>query len=407
MRLRWLRTSRTTPACSSREHGLLLLPAGLRARPGFHLQEVETSGTSESSAGRPSGRPADPQLLGHFQRLHCCKLTPLGGRPRRLSVQVSRQATFWAFVLFIAVTMVSYIIFFLVPAEPARSSPARRRRPTPSSALASSCTWTSRSGSSTSASSRPSHPITFDGARPEAKEPSLGRSFATRQEVNKIVKAAAPVTVSLVFGGAILWMLIALPSGSSRPAAAIAVRQRRDGVRADRDLGAPGLARADPVVLLRLPARLDADSAATATSSPRRPACGGPGAVGPPMILPWITFAILFAALYVRMIRANVMETMNEDYVRTARAKGAPSTRDALARAPQRDAPGRDDARDGHRARARRRDLHRVGLRLTRPRAGRRRLRLERFDLPTVQGIVVFATSRLSSSTSPSTCCTR
>jgi peptide/nickel transport system permease protein len=31
----------------------------------------------------------------------------------------------------------------------------------------------------------------------------------------------------------------------------------------------------------------------------------------------------LFAALYVRFIRANVMETMNEDYVRTARAKGA------------------------------------------------------------------------------------
>jgi peptide/nickel transport system permease protein len=42
------------------------------------------------------------------------------------------------------------------------------------------------------------------------------------------------------------------------------------------------------------------------------------------MILPWFTFAILFAALYVRMVRANVMETMNEDYVRTARAKGAP-----------------------------------------------------------------------------------
>jgi peptide/nickel transport system permease protein len=45
------------------------------------------------------------------------------------------------------------------------------------------------------------------------------------------------------------------------------------------------------------------------------------------MILPWITFAILFAALYVRMIRANVMETLNEDYVRTARAKGAPERR--------------------------------------------------------------------------------
>ena len=44
------------------------------------------------------------------------------------------------------------------------------------------------------------------------------------------------------------------------------------------------------------------------------------------MILPWATFAILFAALYVRMIRANVMETLNEDYVRTARAKGAPES---------------------------------------------------------------------------------
>jgi peptide/nickel transport system permease protein len=45
------------------------------------------------------------------------------------------------------------------------------------------------------------------------------------------------------------------------------------------------------------------------------------------MILPWMTFALLFSALYVRMVRANVMETLNEDYVRTARAKGAPSNR--------------------------------------------------------------------------------
>ena len=42
------------------------------------------------------------------------------------------------------------------------------------------------------------------------------------------------------------------------------------------------------------------------------------------LLLPWMTFMILYAALYIRMIRANVIETMNEDYVRTARAKGAP-----------------------------------------------------------------------------------
>jgi peptide/nickel transport system permease protein len=45
------------------------------------------------------------------------------------------------------------------------------------------------------------------------------------------------------------------------------------------------------------------------------------------MILPWATFALVFTANYVRFIRANVMETINEDYVRTARAKGAPEAR--------------------------------------------------------------------------------
>jgi peptide/nickel transport system permease protein len=41
------------------------------------------------------------------------------------------------------------------------------------------------------------------------------------------------------------------------------------------------------------------------------------------MILPWLTFAFLFAALYARMIRASLLEALDEDYVRTARAKGA------------------------------------------------------------------------------------
>jgi peptide/nickel transport system permease protein len=54
---------------------------------------------------------------------------------------------------------------------------------------------------------------------------------------------------------------------------------------------------------------------------------GGPAQWAYHMILPWITIAILYAALYARMIRANVLETKNEDFVRTARAKGAPESR--------------------------------------------------------------------------------
>ncbi|HVE62697.1 MAG TPA: ABC transporter permease, partial [Mycobacteriales bacterium] len=42
------------------------------------------------------------------------------------------------------------------------------------------------------------------------------------------------------------------------------------------------------------------------------------------LLLPWISLAFLQSALYARLVRANMLETMNEDYVRTARAKGLP-----------------------------------------------------------------------------------
>ena len=42
------------------------------------------------------------------------------------------------------------------------------------------------------------------------------------------------------------------------------------------------------------------------------------------LVLPWVTLAFLYAALYARLTRASMLETMNEDYVRTARAKGVP-----------------------------------------------------------------------------------
>jgi peptide/nickel transport system permease protein len=40
------------------------------------------------------------------------------------------------------------------------------------------------------------------------------------------------------------------------------------------------------------------------------------------MFLPWVVLAFLYAALYARLTRAGMLETMSEDYIRTARAKG-------------------------------------------------------------------------------------
>ena len=42
------------------------------------------------------------------------------------------------------------------------------------------------------------------------------------------------------------------------------------------------------------------------------------------MLLPWITLSFLFSAQYARLTRAGMLDAMNEDFIRTARAKGLP-----------------------------------------------------------------------------------
>jgi peptide/nickel transport system permease protein len=42
------------------------------------------------------------------------------------------------------------------------------------------------------------------------------------------------------------------------------------------------------------------------------------------MIMPWVVLALLYAAFYARMTRGNLIETMGQDYIRTARVKGLP-----------------------------------------------------------------------------------
>jgi peptide/nickel transport system permease protein len=55
--------------------------------------------------------------------------------------------------------------------------------------------------------------------------------------------------------------------------------------------------------------------------------CEGPVDWATHLILPWITFALFFVALYMRVLRARLLETLNTHYIRTARAKGAGEAR--------------------------------------------------------------------------------
>jgi peptide/nickel transport system permease protein len=230
----------------------------------------------------------------------------------------------WACVLFLAVTIVTFVIFFVIPADPATLVAGKGARPIDVQRAAHFI-----------GTDRPVYVqyakflqrltgVGWSGWHPTEKTPSLGTSFATRQNVNDIVLGAAPVTASLVIGGAIVWMLIALPLGILS-----ALRPRSTLDRGGMTFVLVGIS-AHPVWIGLIFAYLFGYKLGitpiTGYCNAIHPvgACGGPTQWAYHLILPWITFAILFAALYARIIRASVMETMTEDYVRTARAKGAP-----------------------------------------------------------------------------------
>src|SRR5438105_6664721 len=142
--------------------------------------------------------------------------------------------------------------------------------------------------------------------------------------VSTLILSSDAVTSSLVFGGVIVWLLIALPVGILS-----ALRPRSLLDRASMTFVLIGIS-AHPIWIGLIfayffgfklgwtPITGYCDFINPSTD------CGGPVQWAYHLVLPWATFAILFAALYVRMIRATVLDTMNEDYVRTARAKGAP-----------------------------------------------------------------------------------
>jgi peptide/nickel transport system permease protein len=221
----------------------------------------------------------------------------------------------WAVVLFLAVTVVTFVIFYLVPAEPARNCAGPQAGPEQVERCRKFLHL-----------DEPVYAQYYRYMRRLVLEQSLGKSFRTRQEVNTIVKRAAPVTASLVFGGAVAWMLLAVPIGILS-----ALRPRSLLDRAAMIFVLVGVS-AHPVWIglilsyfIGYKLKLTPLGGYCDFFNPSTD-CGGPWQWFHSMLLPWFTFALLFAALYVRMIRANVLETMSEDYVRTARAKGAPES---------------------------------------------------------------------------------
>jgi peptide/nickel transport system permease protein len=155
--------------------------------------------------------------------------------------------------------------------------------------------------------------------------PGLGFSFNTRSALKPIILSRLLVTIQLALGAAVVWLLIGIPIGILSALKPRSVFDRVAMGFALFGVSAPVFF-IGPLFLYLFWFKLGVAPGSGYYSIGQY----GLGTWFSHFIMPWIVLALLFAAFYARMTRANLIETMGQDYIRTARAKGLSERRVVL-----------------------------------------------------------------------------
>ena len=222
----------------------------------------------------------------------------------------------WAIFLFFVATLITYVIFYRVPDHPVFIAGGTGAAATPELIA------------------HTRHELHLDLPFYQqywlfvwnmVRHGSLGYSFRNRQPVRWIIGQDAPVTASLVLGGAVFWLALSVPLGIISALRRRSLVDRMTMILVLMGVSVPafwvGL-----ILLYVFGFKLGWTPIAgycNFVPTNQVGVCSGPTQWAYHLLLPWTTFMILFVALYTRMIRAGVLETLREDYVRTAWAKGA------------------------------------------------------------------------------------
>jgi peptide/nickel transport system permease protein len=149
----------------------------------------------------------------------------------------------------------------------------------------------------------------------------FGYDYYHQVPVTTVIAAAAPITLSLVLGAAILWLCLGVFNGVMS-----AIRPRSF---VDRSLTVFALFfYSMPSFLLGLLLLYFFYFQLTLAGFPIFPPGGyaplseGIGPWVNHLILPWLTLALVSAAIYTRLTRGSMLDVLGEDYIRTARSKG-------------------------------------------------------------------------------------
>ena len=141
-------------------------------------------------------------------------------------------------------------------------------------------------------------------------------SYASDQNVAAHIIAGLPATLSLCIGAALLWMALAVWFGYLSAVHPGSVTDRALTVLALIGISLPVFWLA-AILLYYFSFKVP-----IFPTGGYVPLSENPGQWLYHMVLPWITLAVLYVGFYSRVLRSNMVDVMNEDYVRTARAKG-------------------------------------------------------------------------------------
>jgi peptide/nickel transport system permease protein len=229
-------------------------------------------------------------------------------------IQFLVRRIFWAFFLFLAATGVTYVLFFVIPSDPARIAAGKAATAPLIKHIRHMMGL-----------DLPLYHQYWNFVWALVRHGSFGYSYVNGEPVRSMLAQEIPVTASIVLGGVILYLLIAIPTGVISALRPRSIMDRVGMVFVLFGVSAPSVW-VGTMLLYLVGFRLGWTPISGYCGIKPTSAFGECGGFWPwfsHLILPWVTLAIGSAALYTRLIRANVMETLSEDYVRTARAKGA------------------------------------------------------------------------------------
>jgi peptide/nickel transport system permease protein len=151
----------------------------------------------------------------------------------------------------------------------------------------------------------------------------LGISFISQTPVTTLIVQSLPGTLWLVGGAAVLWMAAGITGG-----VVSAVRPRSLVDRSTTVLVLAGISLPTFVLgMLMIYLALSVFPWTGLQPGPYiSPLLDFKGFLQV-MVMPWVCLAVVQAAVYVRLTRGSMLDTLGEDYIRTARAKGAPERR--------------------------------------------------------------------------------